>query len=224
MASPHLVVEPTAAAAARTAARVIADALSTAIATRGRASIAFSGGHTPIAMFEALAPEPLVWARVDVLQVDERVAPDGSPDRNSTALQRVLLGRVAAHAHLMPVMADDLDAAASAYGALLDAHEPLDVVHLGVGDDGHTASWAPGDPVIDERDRRVEIVGPFNGFVRMTITPTVVDRAGLVVFLVDGAAKAPALDRLIAGDPALVATRALGPRTVVIADRAARPG
>ena len=223
MASTRLVVEPTAEAAAQRAARLIADALAAAIDERGRASVAFSGGHTPTAMFEVLAREPLAWEHVHVMQVDERVAPDGSPDRNSTALRRALLDRVDAHAHLMDVTADDLGDAARRYGELLTTHEPFDVVHLGVGDDGHTASWPPGDPVIDERDRTVTIVGPFNDFVRMTITPPVVDRARSVLFLIGGESKAAALDRLMAGDPALVATRALGPRTVVVADRAARP-
>jgi 6-phosphogluconolactonase len=170
-----------------------------------------------------LAREPLAWECVDVFQVDERVAPDGDPDRNSTALRRALLDRVDAHAHLMDVTADDLGEAARRYGELLTAHEPLDLVHLGVGDDGHTASWPPGDPVIRERNRAVAIVGPFNDFVRMTITPPVVDRARSVVFLVGGPSKAGALSRLVDGDPQLVATRALGPRTLVIADRAARP-
>jgi 6-phosphogluconolactonase len=223
VASAHLVVEPTAEAAAQRAARLIADALAAAIEERGRANVAFSGGHTPTAMFDALAHEPLAWMRVHVFQVDERVAPDGSPARNSTALRRSLLDRVDAHAHLMDVTADDLGEAARRYGELLTAHEPLDVVHLGVGDDGHTASWPPGDPVIAERDRAVTIVGPFNDFVRMTITPPVVDRARSVMFLIGGASKAGALDRLLAGDPTLVATRAFGPRSVVIADRAARP-
>ena len=224
MAPTRLVVEPTADAAAQKAARVIADALTSAIEERGRAGIAFSGGRTPTVMFDALARTPLQWERVYVFQVDERVARDGAPDRNSTALRSALLDRVDARAHLMDVTADDLDAAARRYGALLAEYEPLDVVHLGVGEDGHTASWPPGDPVIHERDRSVAIVGPFNDFVRMTVTPPVVDRARSVVFLVGGASKANALDRLLAGDPTLVATRALGPQTTVVADRAAQAG
>ena len=223
MASTRPVVEPTAKAAAQRAARLIADALTAAIDQRGRANVAFSGGHTPTAMLDALAHVSLAWERVHVFQVDERVAPEGSPDRNSTALRGALLDRVDAHAHLMDVTADDLRAAARRYGELLTRHEPLDIVHLGVGDDGHTASWPPGDPVIDEREQAIAIVGPFNGFVRMTITPPVVDRARSTLFLIGGEEKAAALDRLLSGDPELVATRALGPHTVVVADRAARP-
>jgi 6-phosphogluconolactonase len=223
MASPHLIVEVDAASAARAAARLIGEALDGAIAARGRASVAFSGGSTPVAMFEQLADLPLRWDRVDVFQVDERVAPDGDPARNAVALQHALLDRVAARAHFMDVTASGLDDAARRYAATLAPHEPLDVVHLGVGDDGHTASWPPHHPVIDQRDRAVAIVGPFNDFVRMTVTPPVVDRARTVVFLVGGAAKAHALDRLLARDPEVPATRAIGSRTVVVADRAARP-
>jgi 6-phosphogluconolactonase len=223
VAFADLVVEPTADAAARYAARVIAGALVSAVEARGQASVAFSGGHTPAAMLEILSRETVPWRRVHVFQVDERVAPDGDPERNSTALQQTLLDRVDAHAHLMDVTAADLEYAARRYAAVLARHEPLDVVHLGVGDDGHTASWPPGDPVLDERDRAVAIVGPFREFLRMTITPPVVDRARAVVFVVGGATKALVLERLLAGDPALAATRACGPNTLVVADRDARP-
>ena len=172
-------------------------------------------------MLEALALTPLPWQRVHVFQVDERVAPDGDAERNSTALCRALLDRVETNAHLMDVTASDLAEAAQRYGALLQRHEPLDVVHLGIGDDGHTASWPPGAPVIDDRERDVAIVGLFRGFVRMTITPRVVDRSRAVVLLVAGAEKATVLARMLAGDRTVVASRVLGPRTVIVADEAA---
>jgi 6-phosphogluconolactonase/glucosamine-6-phosphate isomerase/deaminase len=169
---------------------------------------------------------------VHVFQVDERVAPDGALDRNSTALRHALLDRVDTNAHLMDVTASDLVESAQRYADLLHPHQPLDVVHLGVGDDGHTASWPPGAPVVDERVRAraardragsddVAIVGLFRGFVRMTITPRVVDRARAVVLLVAGADKAPMLARMLAGDPTVVASRVLGPHTTVVADEAA---
>ena len=170
-------------------------------------------------MLEALAVLPLPWQLVHVFQVDERVAPDGDAARNSTALRHALLDRVDTNAHLMDVTASDLVESARRYADLLYAHEPLDVVHLGVGDDGHTASWPPGAPVID--DYGVAIVGPFRGFVRMTITPRVVDRARVVILLVAGADKAPVLARMLAGDQTVVASRVLGAHTTVVADEAA---
>ena len=232
MAPADLVVEPTAAQAARAAADLVAASLRAAISARGTASVAFSGGQTPTAMLEALAVIPLPWQVVHVFQVDERVASDGDPARNSTALRHALLDHVDTSSHLMDVTALDLVESAQRYAGLLQAHEPLDVVHLGVGDDGHTASWPPGAPVLDEDDRAraarsragnldVAIVGLFRGFVRMTITPRVVDRARAVVVLVAGTDKAPVLARMLAGDRSLPASRVLGERTVVVADEAA---
>ena len=202
---------------------MIGASLRAAITARGAAGVAFSGGHTPTAMLEALALISLPWQHVHVFQVDERVAPDGDPERNSTALRHALLDRVETNAHLMDVTALDLVASAQRYATLLQRHEPLDVVHLGIGDDGHTASWPPGAPVVDDRDHDVAIVGLFRGFVRMTITPRVVERARSVVVLVAGGEKAPVLGRMLAGDRSVVASRVLGPRTVVVADRDAAP-
>ena len=221
MASADLVVEATADAAARTAADLIGRTLRAAIAERGTASVAFSGGKTPIPMLAALARDPLPWQSVHVFQVDERMAPDGHAERNSTALRDALLDQVDTNSHLMDVTASDLLESAQRYAALLRAHAPLDVVHLGVGDDGHTASWPPGDPVCDDRDHDVAIVGRFRGFVRMTITPRVVDDARSVVMLVAGIEKASVLARMLAGDRFVVASRVVGERTVVVADEAA---
>jgi 6-phosphogluconolactonase len=216
-----LVVEATAEGAARAAADIVAATLRSAIEARGIASVAFSGGNTPTAMLEALAKLPLPWPLVHVFQVDERVAPDGDADRNSTALCRALLDRVETNAHLMDVTALDLVESTQRYAALLRGCAPLDVVHLGIGDDGHTASWPPGAPAIIDDDNDVAIVGLFRGFVRMTITPRVVDRARAVMLLVAGADKAPVLARMLAGDLTVVASRVLGARTVIVADAAA---
>ena len=160
----------------------IARRLATAIARRGVASLAVSGGSTAPPMLEALATRDLPWERIEIWQVDERVAPDGHPDRNANQLAG-LPGR---H-HLMPVTARDLRRAASRYAATLP--ERFDVVHLGMGPDGHTASWPPGDPVVMS-DRPVDLCGEFNGWVRMTLTPRVVNAALARVVLVTGADKA----------------------------------
>ena len=129
-----------------------------AIAERGRFTIAVSGGSTPAAMFAELARLDLPWPQVHVFEVDERVAPDGDPDRNLNDLRANLLDLVPVVAHLMDVTAADLPGACRRYADELSdvtGDGVLDVVHLGLGDDGHTASWPPGDPVINVRDADV---------------------------------------------------------------------
>jgi 6-phosphogluconolactonase len=215
--------------AARAADHVAAQA-EEAVRERGRFTVAFSGGSTPARMFDALAERKLPWDAVHGFQVDERVAPDGHPDRNYTDLAARLLDRVPVppeNIHPMPVTANDLEEAARAYAADLaevTGDGVLDLVHLGLGDDGHTASWPPGDPVVDAvgpDDPDVAVVGPFNGRLRMTLTPKAVNRARAILWLVDGAAKAPVLARLLAGDPAIPASRVRRDRAVVLASGAA---
>ncbi|MGH8909194.1 MAG: 6-phosphogluconolactonase [Egibacteraceae bacterium] len=207
------------------AADVVAEVAVDAVAARGRCALAFSGGTTPAAMFAELATRPVPWERLDVFQVDERVAPDGHPDRNLTALRAALLDLDmvrAAHAYPMPVTAPDLAAAAAGYDARLrDAcGGVLDLVHLGLGDDGHTASWPPGDPVVDA-PQNVAIVGPYRGRPRMTLTPAAVNRARRVLWLVSGEAKAEMLRRLVEGSSRIPAARVRDENSLVIADQAA---
>jgi 6-phosphogluconolactonase/glucosamine-6-phosphate isomerase/deaminase len=159
------------------------------------------------------------------VQVDERVAPDGHPDRNATQLRAFLTDRVdlpAQNLHLLSVGADDLGAGAAADASMLARlGGVLDVVHLGLGDDGHTASWPPGDPVIDMTDRAVAVVGPFNGHLRLTLTPPVIAAARRVVWLVTGASKADVLARLVGRDPGIPATRVPADRAEVVCDEPA---
>jgi 6-phosphogluconolactonase len=220
----HPTEQLAAAAAAHVAAR-----LRDAAAARGRATLAVSGGSTPARMFEALADADVPWDRVHLFQVDERVAPFGHRDRNLTDLVAHLLcrGRIpAANVHAMPVATADSEAAAVRYaGELPDA---FDVIHLGIGDDGHTASLVPGDPVREVRDRLVALSQPYQGRVRMTLTYPVLDAAREVVWLVSGASKAPALAGALRGDPALPASHVAAADAVVFADdealSAAPPG
>ncbi len=224
-----LEVAPDAGALAKAAVRHVIEAADAALDERGRFTMAVSGGSTPLRFFDELTHRPLPWRSIHVFQVDERVAPAGHPDRNLTGLLEHLLARVPipdANVHPMPVEASDLDAAAADYAAELaevTGGGVLDLVHLGLGDDGHTASWPPGDPVVDVKDADVAAVAPFNGYRRMTLTPPPVSRSGRIMWLVDGASKAPVLARLLAGDPSIPASRVRRDGAVLLATRSAAP-
>lgn len=210
------------------AAEFIAEQARAAVAERGRFVMAVSGGHTPWAMLRALANEDVPWAKVHVVQVDERVAPAGDPDRNLTHLRESLLGRVPLppdHIHAMPVESADQTDAAARYGQVLwgVAGSPpvLDLVHLGLGPDGHTASLVPNDPVLDVDDRDVAVTGVYKGHPRMTLTYPVINRARHILWLVTGAEKAEMLVRLRDRDRSIPAGRVAQDNATVIADRAA---
>jgi 6-phosphogluconolactonase len=214
-----VVIEDPEAVVSTATARLV-DELGRVLAEQPRATIALSGGSTPWRVFARLADAPLPWERIDVFQVDERIAPAGDPARNLTQLRATLLDHVSARAHPMPVDAvdpEDLEgllAASDAYAQ--DLPEVFDVIHLGLGDDGHTASLVPGDPVLDERDRLVAVTAPYRGHHRMTLTLPVLDRARCVVWIVTGDDKAEALARLLAADPSIPAGRVRAPRQVVL--------
>ena len=209
---------PDAAAVARRGAEVVAEAATTAIADRGRFTFAVSGGHTPWAMFAEL-PTTLAWDRVVIFQVDERVAPDGDPDRNLTHLFQSLPAGAGADVRPMPVGADDLDAAAGEYAGSLP--EAFDLVHLGLGPDGHTASLVPGDPVLDVTDRDVAVTGAYQGRRRMTLTYPTLNRARRILWLVTGGDKVEALGRLRDGDDSIPGGRVSREQALVLADGAA---
>ncbi|HUB41573.1 MAG TPA: 6-phosphogluconolactonase, partial [Streptosporangiaceae bacterium] len=190
----------------------------TKVSERGRFTFAVSGGHTPWAMFAELKSEDMPWAQVDLFQVDERVAPDGDPDRNLTHL-RESIGDTPATVHPMPVTDPDLAAAAAAYAAVLPAR--FDLVHLGLGPDGHTASLVPGDPVLAVTDALVAVTQPYQGHRRMTLTYPALARADQLLWLVTGADKREPLAKLLAGDQSIPAGRVVAARSVVMADQAA---
>jgi 6-phosphogluconolactonase len=215
-------------ATAERAATIIAADARAAAAARGKFSMAVSGGHTPWVMLRALANQDVPWANVQVFQVDERVAPDGDPDRNLTHLYESLL----VHApitreqiHAMPVNLPDLDAAAKEYAATLESvlgtPAVLDLTHLGLGPDGHTASLVPGDPVLNVTDADVAATGVYMGHRRMTMTYPMLNRSREILWLLTGAEKAAMLPRLQAGDPTIPAGRIRSAQTFVLADKAA---
>jgi 6-phosphogluconolactonase len=222
-------VLPDADSVARQAAVWVAAEARSAVAERGRFGVAGSGGGTPGMMLRALAEQDVPWQGVHLFQVDERVAPAGDPDRNLTHLEESLLVRVALPAsqvHAMPVEAADLLAAAGRYARTLEdvAGTPpaLDLIHLGLGPDGHTASLVPGDPVLAVDDRDVALTsGPYQGRRRMTFTYPLLDRARKLLWLVTGASKVEMLQRLQSSDPTIPAGRVRGERATLLADRAA---
>jgi 6-phosphogluconolactonase len=218
----------TAEAVAQRGATLIAEAARQAIDARGRFLFAVSGGHTPWVMLQALAGETLPWSGFHIFQVDERVAPADSPDRNLHHLKESLVERVSLpseNLHSMPVEDADLPSAAARYGATLEdlASKPprLDLVHLGLGPDGHTASLVPGDPVLEVTDAPVGLTGPYQGHPRMTLTYPLLDNAARVMFVVTGVEKVDALKKLRAHDPSIPAGRVRASDIVVLADAAA---
>jgi 6-phosphogluconolactonase len=216
-------------AAARASAKVIALEARKAVADRGHFVLAVSGGHTPWVMLRALGAESIPWDAVHVIQVDERVAPEGHPDRNLTHLRESLLE----HSPLrpdqiygMPVEGPDLETAAEQYATTLRniAGTPplIDLVHLGLGPDGHTASLVPGDSVLNVVDADVAITGIYQGRRRMTLTYPALNRARCILWLVTGAEKVDMLRRLMDGDPTIPAGRVSRDNAEVLADRAAQ--
>jgi 6-phosphogluconolactonase len=213
---------------ARRAAAIIAEEVRTAVAARGRCVVAVSGGRTPWLMLRALAGLDLPWKALHIVQVDERIAPAGHPDRNLTHLRDSLqaAGTLPAdHLHAMPVDGTDLAAGAAQYARTLAeiAGSPpvLDLIHLGLGADGHTASLVPGDPVLEVMDADVALTGMYQGTRRMTVTYPVLNRARRILWLVTGADKAQALSRLGLADSSIPAGRVSQERAMVVADRAA---
>jgi len=213
-------------AVALAAAKLIAKEARDAVATRGKFVMAVSGGKTPWIMLRDLAKEDVPWKDVHVVQVDERVAPEGDPDRNLTHLHESLLEHAPLRPeqiHAMRVEATNLEAACIRYALTLDelAGSPpvLDLVHLGLGPDGHTASLLPEDPVLNVKDADVALTGMYQGRRRMTLTYPIINRSRRVLWLVNGGEKAGMLARLQAADVSIPAGRISRGRAVVLADR-----
>jgi 6-phosphogluconolactonase len=211
-------VLPDAETVARRGAELVAEHATEAVSEHERFTFAVSGGRTPWAMFSELAGR-LPWGNVTIFQVDERVAPEGDPDRNLTHLLRSLPPGAAVDVRAMPVGAGDLDRAADDYAAVLP--DAFDLVHLGLGPDGHTASLVPGDPVLDVTERNVAVTGEYQGRRRMTLTYPALDRARRILWLVTGEDKVEALRGLREGDRSIPAGRVSVERALVIADAAA---
>jgi 6-phosphogluconolactonase len=222
-------------AVARRAAAHIAEQARASVAARDRFALAVSGGKTPWLMLRALANEDLPWEKVRLIQVDERVAPAGHADRNDTQLRESLLERVGppgqtggATIYAMPVESPDLEAAAETYAQTLAevCGDPpvIDLVHLGLGADGHTASLVPGDAALDVADRDVALTGIYQGRRRMTLTYAAINRARRILWLVTGRDKAGPLAQLQRGDRSIPAGRVRQDQALVLADHDAAVG
>jgi 6-phosphogluconolactonase len=216
------------AAAARRTADLLVEALEAGLGARGRATLAVSGGSSPGPLFADLFARDLAWQHVTVFQVDERVTEDPR-HRNLTLLEQAVRESSATSVSVVPfTVGGDLDRELGLYhqALRLAAGDPpvLDAVHLGIGPDGHTASWPPGHPVLREREHDLARIEEFNGFERLTLTPPIVDRARRVVFFVPGEEAAEALARLCAGDEIPAARAPAGSIVVATAAAAARVG
>jgi 6-phosphogluconolactonase len=215
-------------AVAHEAAKILAAEARAAVEARGRFILAVSGGRTPWLMLRALANEDVPWQSVHLVQVDERIAPAGDPDRNLTHLRESLLANAplpAEHIHAMPVEEADLEAAARRYAHTLEqiAGTPpvLDLAHLGLGPDGHTASLVPEDPVLSLTDRDVALTGLYQNRRRMTLTYPMLNRSRRILWVVTGSDKVAALARLRDADVSIPAGRIRQEQALVLADRAA---
>ena len=214
---------------AKEAARVIAAEARAAVDSRGRFVMAVSGGNTPWQMLRELANEDVPWGSMHVAQVDERIAPAGDPSRNLTHLRESLLEHAPLpeeRIYAMPVEEADIEGAARKYALILqrvlaDTFPELDLVHLGLGPDGHTASLLPDDPILQVNDRDVALTGFYQGRRRMTLTYPILNRSRRILWVVTRAGKAGMLNRLLDGDASIPAGRVRQDCALVIADRTA---
>lgn len=210
------------------AAAIIAESARAACQARGFFLMAVSGGHTPWVMLSMLANQEVPWAAVHIFQVDERIAPAGDPDRNLTHLRESLLDNAPldlAHIYAMPVESPNPAGAAAEYAMTLQniAGSPpvLDLVHLGLGPDGHTASLVLGDPVLKVIDSDIGVTGLYQGRERMTLTCPVINRARQILWVVTGAEKVKPLEQLLNGDKSIPGVRIRCDNALILADKAA---
>ncbi|MEX2122559.1 MAG: 6-phosphogluconolactonase [Woeseia sp.] len=221
-----------AAGAAQAAAEFIARRLTLAIEARARATLAISGGRSPWKMFECLAGHGVEWSAVHVFQVDERIVPVDHAERNwKRFLESPLSRRIRdANRHPMPVAMvekEDAELAIGDYSRTLNdfagAPPVLDVVHLGIGADGHTASLFADDAPLHDTRHWVGVSRRHEGHRRLTLTLPVLNRAQSVVWFAVGASRRAVLARLHAGDPEIPASHVQRERAVCFTDLAAAP-
>jgi 6-phosphogluconolactonase len=207
----------------RRGAELIAEAARASVEERGHFAMGASGGRDPWEMYSQLEDHEMDWTETEIFQVDERIAPAGSDERNLTHLIESLSIGAQGSLRPMPVTDDDPEAASERYAESLP--EALDLAHLGLGPDGHTASLVPGDPVLEVTDRRVAVTaGEYQGTRRMTLTLPELGRVRRLLWVITGAEKREPLAKLLARDPSIPAGRVEpGGDSLILADRAAAP-
>jgi len=219
-------VYATPAAAAARAAALVKDCIESAIAGRGLAAIALSGGKTPVGMLSELASAPIDWPRVHVFQVDERLVGEHDTRRNWRVIRAAFerSGLPASHLHAMPLDAASPEAGAREYArelrAAVGTPSVLDAVHLGLGEDGHTASLFPGDAAVDAAGE-IALSGIHDGMRRMTLTLETINRARARIWLVTGPAKRAIVKRLLEPGAGLIASRVRSAESILVLDREA---
>jgi 6-phosphogluconolactonase len=216
---------PHAQAVAVRCADIIAQNMHQAIEQRGQFTIAFSGGSTPHTLFQKLAEISLPWHMTKIFQVDERLAPDGDKNRNFTHLKELLLDHIAipaSHIHPMPVTRLPETAMAMEYEKLLISHSGapprFDLVHLGIGQDGHTASLVPHDPILNITGTYVAMTGDYKGFKRLSLTYSAINDARCILWQITGKSKLPVLDQLISGDTSIPAGQIARNQAIIVTD------
>lgn len=194
-------------------------------------SLAISGGRTPWEMLKILSKADLPWQRVNIFQVDERVAPDGHADRNLTQLFQAIAGTpmvMQLRIFPMPVLAEDLEEGSREYTQVLDEvteGKGLDLIHLGLGSDGHTASLVPGDGVLEIQDRLVACTqNTYQGRIRMTLTYPLLNSAKQLLWIVTGSEKQEMVQRLLQQDPSIPAGSIRQENALLMVDQAAMEG
>ena len=214
-AIPEIALSRDAAALAEEAARRFVAAAGAAIGARGRFTVALSGGSTPKALFRLLAAAPykeqIDWSKLHLFWGDERTVPPGDEQSNYRMTRENLLSQVPipeGQIHRIVAENPDHEAAADAYAttlrqifALADGEFPrFDLIHLGLGTEGHTASLFPGSPALAERERLVAApwVEKLDSF-RITLTPPTLNAAREVQFLAAGAEKADIVRSILRG-------------------------
>lgn len=213
------------------AAAYLAQQITVALAKKPIFSMAISGGRTPWEMLRHLAQAQLPWERVHLFQVDERIAPEGHADRNLTKLQEVIAGTQMAERmtiYPMPVNEVNLVQAAQHYAETLlevTGDGRLDLIHLGLGTDGHTASLIPGDQACGELALYItRTAQPYQGRLRMTMTYPLINRAKQVLWIVTGSEKGEMLQRMLQQDPSIPAGSIRQENALLLVDHATIKG
>jgi 6-phosphogluconolactonase len=222
---------PTADQVAAGAAAYLEQEIRFALTHQKSFSLAISGGRTPWEMLKILSKADLPWKRVNLFQVDERVAPDGHADRNLTQLFQAIAGTpmvTQLRIFPMPVLAEDLEEGCREYTQVLDEvteGKGLDLIHLGLGSDGHTASLVPGDGVMEVQDRLVACTqNTYQGRIRMKLTYPLLNGAKQLLWIVTGIEKQEMVQRLLKQDPSIPAGKIRQENALLMVDKAAMEG